>query len=501
MSTYAGPNGPRPNDAKTGEKGKPMAPIPSASLIVLCPVSGGSNEAKGQKYATLMVQRSARDGSSFRSAVVFPGGALDLADEDAIQKMAQGDLSPCTSSVEEDSTVDAAYSHSLRLCALRETFEETGLLLVPAEDTQGAKSRAIGPSEAGIQPIEWARLREEIHNDARAFPSFLRRIVRTVSPHTLGDESDLENFLPSLAPMTHHSNWVTPKMVVRPAKRFDAHFYLTILEKADSLGPLTSDLQAQKSTNDLLNLSADGTETLSLSLATPSELVESAVRDEIVLFPPQFYILADLAATLRNRQSSTTSSFPPLVFLHPTERQSHSEEAEEVTTVEEEPRGLHPDSPYQFEKQTDSSLHQGTKSVTSVEPEALPRRGSTVKQTNLPTRNGGRQQHINSPNVPAKEQDDPFVFPLVLPGDFLASEEQQSKLSGRKVDNDRSVEKPLNRLYVTPRSKEDGGGLIVRGARRRGLPGLVDLAEGSQLEEEMDATTKHDEHGGSKSRL
>ena len=284
----SGSHGPRPNDAKTGKKGEPMAPIPSASLVVLCPVSG-SSRGGGTRYATLMVQRSARDGSSFRSAVVFPGGALDMADEDAVRQMAsQGDLSPCTNQSME-AGADAAYMHSLRLCALRETFEETGLLLLPAQGAPTAKSRAIGPGEAGIEPQEWARIRNEIHNDARAFPPFLARVVHAVSPSVYG--SGGEGALPPLAPLSHHANWVTPKAVVRPAKRFDAHFFLTVLEKADALGPLTSASDsALTSSEDLLNLSADGTETTSLRLATAGEMVELAVRDQIVLFPPQFYV-------------------------------------------------------------------------------------------------------------------------------------------------------------------------------------------------------------------
>lgn len=496
MSTLSGPTGPPPNDAKTGPKGEPMAPIPSASLVVLCPVSGNDHESI--KYATLMLQRSARDGSSFRSAVVFPGGALDLADEDAVQKMVQGDLSPCTSRDADESQEqnEEVYSHSLRLCALRETFEETGLLLVPARDSKGQKSRAIGPFEAGIEPKEWKRLREEIHNDARAFPPFLSKVSNTVYPSSSAENvDDQDSILPQLAPMSHHSNWVTPRAVVRPAKRFDAHFFLTVLEKADALGPLTSAANSSSSASsspsssslsssssssqDLLNLSADGTETTSLRLATSEEFIELGIRDQIVLFPPQFYILADLAARLRNVQLKDDNSFAPLIFRHPFE--PPTEIAKGVTPVEEEPRGLHPDSYYQFEKR---SLH----SVTSVEPSARPDKGSSVGKADLQWRGSGEQQDtkIIGPNSSGQEQgeDEPFVFPLVLPGDFLASKDQRAKMSGKRLlDNTELQDKPLNRVYVTPRSREDGGGLIVRGARRRGLPGLVDFEEGARLDE------------------
>lgn len=432
-----------------------------------------------------MLQRSARDGSSFRSAVVFPGGALDLADEDAVQRMAQGDLSLCTNqgtSSAADAT-EAAYVHSLRLCALRETFEETGLLLLPAkqDSPHSNKSRAVGPAEAGIEASEWKKLRDEIHDDARAFPPFLRRVFSAVSKEKIALDEVASTALPPLAPMSHHSNWVTPRGVVRPAKRFDAHFFLTVLDKADALGPLTS--AASRSfgggdKKDKLDLSADGTETTSLTLATAEEMIESAIRDKIILFPPQFYILADLAATLRSKHVIDTN-FAPLVFRHPTEPPEST--ADEVTPVEEEPRGLHPDSHYQFEK--DSGHGPPGRLVTSVEPRAMPASGVNVDRSMMQWR-GNTEQGGSGKDGKDQEEDEPFVFPLVLPGDFLASSSQRAMMRGRAPSSmTNSHLKPLNRVYVTPRSRQDGGGVIVRGARRRGLPGLIDFEEGAQLQE------------------
>jgi nucleoside diphosphate-linked moiety X motif protein 19 len=480
-SSYTGPHGPPPNDAKTGPKGKPMAPIPSASLVVLCPVGSSSASSSNSgtsstRYATLMLQRSARDGSSFRSAVVFPGGALDLADEDAVQKSAQGNLSPCTNQEESDRDAsEAAYVHSLRLCALRETFEETGLLLLPTQDSGSNKSRAIGPKEAGIEAIEWKRLRDEIHDDARAFPPFLRKVFNAVSQSN--DEEETTT-LPPLAPMSHHSNWVTPRGVVRPAKRFDAHFFLTVLDKADALGPLTSAARSSSSSGstDKLDLSADGTETTSLTLATAEEMIESTIRDKVVLFPPQFYILADLAATLRSKHTKDMN-FTPLIFKHPSEPAPSSDE-KGVTPVEEEPRGLHPDSHYQFEKNPESSSSR--RAVTSVEPRAMPASGANVDKKMMQWRGNSEMEGQSKED----DEQEPFVFPLVLPGDFLASNSQRAMMSGKAPSSSSDIKvKPLNRVYVTPRSREDGGGVIVRGARRRGLPGLIDFEEGAQLQE------------------
>lgn len=129
-----------------------MTPILSASLIVLCP-----SQQEPSDLATLMLQRSARMGSSFRSAVVFPGGALDLADEAAV--------GCSTSEAEKDNVQDAAYMRALQLCSLRETFEETGLLLM-ASSKRGAESvpysKAIGAKESGMTAKEWAQKRDEV---------------------------------------------------------------------------------------------------------------------------------------------------------------------------------------------------------------------------------------------------------------------------------------------------------------------------------------------------
>lgn len=119
-----------------GADGTPMTPIPSATLVVLSPLS-----CTRGAYKTLLVQRSSRIGSSFRDAVVFPGGALDAADSAA-----------CGARGEE----------ALRLCALRETFEEVGLLLVPSANKGRMSSRAVGAREAGMTNEEWADMRKKV---------------------------------------------------------------------------------------------------------------------------------------------------------------------------------------------------------------------------------------------------------------------------------------------------------------------------------------------------
>ena len=117
-------------------------------------------------------------------AFVFPGGAVDPTDRD--------DATAALVSPDRD---DLAAT-TLRVAAIRELFEEAGILLV----TDGTGAPAI---------IDAARL------DA------LRRESSDETP--FGTVLSRAGFRPDLEALTYYSNWVTP--ATEPI-RFDAHFYL-----------------------------------------------------------------------------------------------------------------------------------------------------------------------------------------------------------------------------------------------------------------------------------
>lgn len=130
-----------------------------------------------------------------------------------------------------------------------------------------------------------------MHNDASVFPRLLARIAETVAdpykspPKSHGSSSRL----PPLAAISYHTRWITPRSVVRPGKRFDAFFFLTVLDEIDVFGRGKS-TSASGSSSSPIEVSADGTETTDLRLATSIHFVEEALRDRFVLFPPQFYV-------------------------------------------------------------------------------------------------------------------------------------------------------------------------------------------------------------------
>ncbi|KAE8266097.1 hypothetical protein A4X09_0g6252 [Tilletia walkeri] len=526
-------SGNRPSDHKSGQAGSPMTPVPSASLVVLCPITLSDNSntgasAKKVEYTTLMLQRSARLGSSFRSAVVFPGGQLDLADEAPFvpPEAVEGSL------LEMDIR-NERYMAALRLCAVRETFEESGLLLMPSSaSAAGGKgsggmplSRAVGYEEAGMDKAEWLAIREQVHNDASHFVPFLHRVWAKLGGRT-GEVP--------IASMTHHSNWVTPGSVVRPAKRFDAHFFLTCLDRPNVFGAGGGAGGSVEEGQTDIGLEVDGNEATSLRLGSPQILLQAAFEDRHLLYPPQAYILADLAAHIDRHQSEGKQAglpeLEPLVF------------GAGVTRVEEEARGLggrnytwdrksntsssarspgeidpqsaawvSKDSPPFSQTPSSYSSSGGQPSiqadlavlragVTAIEPHALLKHGMNVP--------AGTPPPASDATIGDSDCDtEVFVFPLVLPGDYQASAAQRAAAgTASSAGKDAQLaRRPLNRLFVSPRSREDGGGLVVRGAQRVGVGALRDFEVGMALKDVGEEEEGGDDGGhggqGNKARL
>ncbi|ORX43691.1 hypothetical protein DM01DRAFT_1340649 [Hesseltinella vesiculosa] len=207
------------------------APIrPSASLIVVAPVTKKAQQ-DNVDYRVLMMKRNGR--SSFLHAHVFPGGVVEAADQ-AIN---------WTSDVKADPLL----TH--KVAAIRETFEESGLLLThpPAHTV------------TGLDINSW-RLR--VHEDANQFKQLC----------------DQHHLAPAVDRLTPFANWITP---AAEKKRFDTQFFLTVLPT-----PL-DDSQPSESTQ----ASADGKETVSLDWFTPNEALALYREKKMVLFPPQWYTL------------------------------------------------------------------------------------------------------------------------------------------------------------------------------------------------------------------
>ncbi len=123
-------------------------------------------------------------------ALVFPGG-----------KSAAGDLDPLW-----DDWTDGDYGpvqQDARITAIREAFEESGILLARPRGHRGDGAPLVGPDIA----LELGPHREAVDRGEKPFLDLLRE----------------HNLVLALDRLIHFGHWITP--VLMP-KRFDTHFYL-----------------------------------------------------------------------------------------------------------------------------------------------------------------------------------------------------------------------------------------------------------------------------------
>ena len=164
-----------------------VAPRP-ASTVLLLRDGVGAAEGRGEIEVFMMVRHYEIDFAS--GALVFPGGSVEKGDHDII---AHPEL------YSGGEGLDAA-SLSFRIAAIRETFEESGILL----------ARACG-STALIE----AKRAAEIDNASRAVLLGGKTTFQTVLA-----ENALVLALDELVPYAH---WITP---IGMSKRFDTWFFL-----------------------------------------------------------------------------------------------------------------------------------------------------------------------------------------------------------------------------------------------------------------------------------
>ncbi|MCW5656939.1 MAG: NUDIX domain-containing protein [Burkholderiaceae bacterium] len=159
------------------EPSRPVPAVPAATAVLIRNGPGG--------LEVLMVERH-HEIDFARGAAVFPGGKAAAADRDDRLR------TRCA-----DAALDEL-QRSLRIAAVRETFEESALLLARRRgEVLGAESGAA----------LWRGWHARVLASADAF-------VEMVC------EEDLELALDLLVPFAH---WVTPE--VSP-KRFDTHFFI-----------------------------------------------------------------------------------------------------------------------------------------------------------------------------------------------------------------------------------------------------------------------------------
>lgn len=157
----------------------------------------------------LMVQRHARDAFA-ASAYVFPGGVLEDDDASASAAALSPRLSPAAAREVMQTVEDPHRALAYLVAAIRETFEEVGVLLARKD------GRPWRPDARERNALR--RVRRGLHDGSVRFADWAR-------------EEDLELSTDALA---HFAHWITP--AGRP-KRFDTRFFLAAADGETAVEP------------------------------------------------------------------------------------------------------------------------------------------------------------------------------------------------------------------------------------------------------------------------
>ena len=212
-------------------------PRPASTVVLLRDSSRGPE--------VFLVRR--HEGTAFMGgAHVFPGGRVDDADRDGDEAWCEG----IDDAVGRLSGVDRTDALAYHVAAVRELFEEAGVLL--ARDADG-RTIALASPDAHAR---FRQYRADIHDGRNT----LRAVV------------EREGARLALDSLVHFAHWVTPPIDVR---QFDTRFFAT-------RAPLDQ------------TPAHDETETTHSTWLTPDAALAQAVRGEIILPPPTWTTLREL---------------------------------------------------------------------------------------------------------------------------------------------------------------------------------------------------------------
>uniref|UniRef100_A0AAZ3RSS0 Acyl-coenzyme A diphosphatase NUDT19 n=1 Tax=Oncorhynchus tshawytscha TaxID=74940 RepID=A0AAZ3RSS0_ONCTS len=261
-------------------------------------------------YEVLLLKRSGTSGF-MPNAYVFPGGLLDPSDFssewfDLFQsfrrspnfglgfvKQAPETRPPIFATDRKKLGSLVPGDVAFRICAVRETFEESGVLLVVSKEEESTLFNSIENNRYS-QP-ELTRITDLCDKSELAK---WRVLVNEKPSNFIRMCRELE-CLPNIWALHEWGNWLTPTGVYGKQRRYDTAFYMCCLQETP---PHT--LQDEKEI-----------------VGPPPEILHSYQAREMWIAPPQFY---DLSRMCR---------FPSLQNLHSFSRQRASEGCEQWLPV------------------------------------------------------------------------------------------------------------------------------------------------------------------------
>ncbi|XP_042344406.1 nucleoside diphosphate-linked moiety X motif 19 [Plectropomus leopardus] len=258
-------------------------PLTSASGSPLDSSSGRSHLPHQARfdYDVLMLKRSSKSGF-MPNAYVFPGGMVDSSDFSSewldifksFRNSPNFGLRSVTQPMETRPPMFATDRFKLgspisgevafRICALRETFEESGVLLVVSKQEEKSLLKSI---EDRCDRVQHYRVNDLCSTELTKW----RALVNQNPSNFIRMCRELQ-VLPNIWALHEWSNWLTPK---RRNPRFDTAFFICCLQE------IPDTLQDER-------------EIVRFQWSTPSEVLQSYQARELWIAPPQFYELSRL---------------------------------------------------------------------------------------------------------------------------------------------------------------------------------------------------------------
>ena len=214
-------------------------------------------------------------------AFVFPGGKVDPQDGELATTAFLDQCPAALHSTLNEPDIDPQTAAALYVAAIREVFEESGILFA-----YGAASECAANAADASDAAEATMLARE----GLLFDAVLARLKLRL--HTL-----------SLAPW---SRWITPTMPLVMHKRFDTRFFVAAVPSGQTAVH-------------------DGIEATDSTWVTPRSALMHYRDGLIVLAPPQIMTLAHLTryGDVQQVLKAARSRMPPVICPEPFEHQGH----------------------------------------------------------------------------------------------------------------------------------------------------------------------------------
>ncbi|XP_053673431.1 acyl-coenzyme A diphosphatase NUDT19-like [Anopheles nili] len=238
----------------------------SASVIIAARNPGNVRDLHGYNYKVLVFKRT-ENTSFLPNHIVFPGGSFDPQDDSPrwLTDFEEWKITP--KAIRSVSAVSAPRPYifqttesdkldrniSVRLCALRECFEELGVLLVA--DKRYQSSGGYSRAREGFDVRSW---QTDVHDGKKAFRELYRELQE----------------VPDLWALYEWSTWITPTTFRR--KRFETAFFLAALNETPAVFPEPHEVEEHM-------------------WETPRVLLDAHSEGHLWLAPPQAYELNRLS--------------------------------------------------------------------------------------------------------------------------------------------------------------------------------------------------------------